>query len=143
MPQPAGILLAAVFAVLALIAPSHAASSSQPAAHSHPASTFVDRIDEPAGHSGDGIREAHAVGTAAEATDPHFDTAEETRCGPAPTYAATAQGGHAQIPNSESRLVEVRARCVGQAVGPVHHAVEAPRPVAGIERLVRDCICRR
>lgn len=137
------VLLAAVLVVLALIAPSHAATSSHPTTHSHAPSTFAEIADEPAGHSGDTAHGSHAIDTSAAAGFPHFDAAEATPCGPAPTYAATSQGGHAQIPHSESCSVEARTSCVGQAVGPVHHAVDTPRPLSGIERLVRDCISRR
>lgn len=141
--RPVGLLLAALIAVFALIAPSHAADDSHTAPHGHLQSSSTETSDEPAAQSHEAAQQPHRSGAHAEAAAvPHFEAAG-TSCGPGPNYAATAPAGQAQVPTFESRSIDQHPGCLGQTPGSVRDVADAPRSSAGTERLIRDCICRR
>lgn len=129
------MLVVALVAVFALLAPGHAVGSWRSPAHDHFASTAAV-VD---GGMTDG---PHATGArAASASAVHVDAERAERCGSAWNDAAIARDGGAQDPISGRQVVAVSGAAA--AVGAAGGATDAPRWSTGTERTIRDCVLRR
>lgn len=138
--RSAGLLLA-VFTVLALLTPGHAANLSHLVVHSHsPASAVA--ADEHAGQApADQPRPAGSRMLAADGV--HFDAAAIGSCGPAPSHAGTATSGGTQLSSPGAGTAGLCGPGPEMHVGLSGIADGADGTRSGADRLLRNCVCRR